>query len=365
MRPALKPLSGQTVVITGATSGIGLATARAAAAQGAKLLLVARNEQALRALCEELRARGGVADYAVADVADHEAVAKVAQRADALYGGFDTWVNNAGVAVFGTLADTPLEDQRRLFETNYWGVVNGSLVAVEHLKGRPDGGVVINVGSILSDQAVPLQGAYCASKHAIKGFTNALRMELKASAPDVSVTLIKPAAIDTPYHLHARNYTDAPKKNPPPVYGVKLVADAILYAAETRTRQLTVGGGGRALTVFGHYLPSVAEPLYAAVVPLLMKSPSDTATGEDDALYKAGRGLRERAPYLGVRQTSLYATAQMNPKVTTAVVSGALATGLVILKIRESLRLLAARGDAVRRYRAKLDAKAKAAEPAA
>ncbi len=357
MPAALKPLSGQTLVITGATSGIGLATTRAASARGAKLLLVARNEQALRALCEDLRARGGAADYAVADVADLEAVKKAAARADELYGGFDTWVNNAGVSVFGTLAETPLEDQRRIFETNYWGVVNGSLTAVEHLKGRADGGAVINIGSILSDQAIPVQGAYCASKHAIKGFTNALRMELTASAPSVSVTLIKPAAIDTPYHLHARNYTGGPKKNPPPVYSVTLVAEAILHAAETRTRQITVGGGGRALTVFGHYLPALAEPLYAWAVPLLMKSSPETTTGEDEALYKPGRDLRERAPYLGVRQTSLYAAAQTNPKITAAVISGALAAGLVVLKGRESLKLMGARRDAVRRYRAKQEAR--------
>ena len=353
MSPVFKPLASQTVVITGATSGIGLATARAAAVRGAKLLLVARNEQALRALCEELAARGAVASYAVADVADHGAVAQVARRADELYGGFDTWVNNAGVAIFGTIQDTPLEDQRRLFETNYWGVVNGSLVAVEHLKGRVDGGVLINVGSILSDQAVPLQGPYCASKHAIKAFTNALRMELTSSAPAVSVTLIKPAAIDTPYHLHARNYTGSPKKNPPPVYSVTLVAEAILHAAETRTRQITVGGGGRALTVFGHYLPGLAERIYAHVVPVLMRSPSETTTGEDEALYKAGRDLRERAPYFGVRQTSLYSAAQMNPRVTASVISGALAAGLVLLKARDGLRLMSARRDAVRRYRDK------------
>ena len=357
MSPALKPLASQTLVITGASSGIGLATARAAAARGAKLLLVARNEQALRALCEELKARCGVADYAVADVAEFEALEKAARRADELYGGFDTWINNAGVAIFGTIADTPVADQRRLFETNYWGVVNGSLVAVEHLKGRPDGGAVINVGSILSDQSVPLQGPYCASKHAIKAFTNALRMELIPSAPGVSVTLIKPAAIDTPYHLHARNYTGGPKKNPPPVYSVTLVAEAILHAAEHRTRQITVGGGGRALTVLGHYLPALAEPLYAYVVPLLMKSPATTMTGKDEALYEAGRDLRERAPYFGVRQTSLYSSAQMNARLTTAVVTGALATGLVILKARDSLRLLSARRDAVRRYRDKHEAR--------
>ena len=357
MRPALKPLSGQTLVITGATSGIGLATARGAATRGAKLLLVSRNEQALRALCEELKARGGTANFAVADVGDIAAVKAAAARADELYGGFDTWVNNAGVSVFGTIADTPLEDQRRIFETNYWGVVNGSLVAVEHLKGRPDGGVLINVGSILSDQAIPVQGTYCASKHAIKGFTNALRMELVSGAPNVSVTLIKPAAIDTPYHLHARNYTGGPKKNPPPVYSVALVAEAILHAAETRTRQLTVGGGGRALTVFGHYLPALAEPLYAFAVPLLMKTSSETATGADEALFKPGRDLRESAPYLGVRQTSLYTAAQMNPRITASVISGVLAAGLVVLKARDSLRLHGAKREAVRRYRARLEAK--------
>ena len=356
MRPPLKPLSAQTLVITGASSGIGLATARAAAARGAKLLLVSRNAQALRTLCEELRARGGVADFVAADVGDLAALQAVAARADALYGGFDTWVNNAGVSVFGTIADTPLEDQRRIFDTNYWGVVHGSQVAVEHLKGREGGGAVITVGSVLSDQAVPVQGVYSASKHAVKGFTNALRMELFSSAPDVSVTLIKPAAIETPYHQHARNYTGSPKKNPPPVYATPLVAKAILYAAETRTREITVGGGGRLQAVIGNAFPRLAEPMFARVVPLLMKSPPTTEAGEDDALYKPGRDLRERAPYFGVRQTSLYTAAQMNPRRTAAVISGTLAALILAHQARQGLRLLNARRDAVRRYKAKLEA---------
>ncbi len=360
MRPALKPLASQTLVITGATSGIGLATARAAAAQGAKLLLVARHEQALRALCEELKARGGAADFAVADVADLGAVQAVARRADELYGGFDTWVNNAGVSVYGTIADTPLEDQRRIFETNYWGVVHGSQVAVEHLKGRPDGGALINVGSVLSDQAIPVQGVYSASKHAVKGFTNALRMELAKSARSVSVTLIKPSALDTPFRDHARNYTGAPVKNPPPVYAATLVADAILYAAETRTRELTVGGGGRALVQFGQHFPTFAEPLLAWAVPLLSRGTGEPAEARDDALYKAGRDLREHSPYLGVRQTSLYTAAQMNPRLTAAVISGVLAAGLAIMKTRDGLRIHGAKRDAVRRYRAKVEAKQQA-----
>ena len=357
MRPALKALAAQTLVITGATSGIGLATARAAAARGAKLLLVSRNEQALRALCEELKARGGTANFAVADVADLAAVQAVAARADELYGGFDTWVNNAGVSVYGAIADTPLEDQRRIFETNYWGVVHGSQAAVEHLKGRADGGSLINVGSVLSDQAIPVQGTYCASKHAVKGFTNALRMELSKSAPAISVTLIKPAALDTPFRDHARNYTGAPVKNPPPIYAASLVADAILYAAETPTREITVGGGGRALVQFGQHFPWLAEPLLAWAVPLLSRGASEPSEAKDDALYKAGRDLREHSPYFGVRQTSLYTAAQLNPRVTAAVVSGVLAFGLVVLKARDSLRIHSAKREAVRRYRAKAEAK--------
>ena len=362
MRPALKPLSGQTLVITGATSGVGLATARAAATRGAKLLLVSRNEQALRALCEELKARGGTANFAVADVGDLAAVQAAAARADELYGGFDTWVNNAGVSVYGTIADTPLDDQRRIFETNYWGVVHGSQVAVEHLKGRTDGGALINVGSVLSDQAIPVQGAYSASKHAVKGFTNALRMELAKSAPGVSVTLIKPSALDTPYRDHARNYTGAPVKNPPPVYAAALVADAILHAAETPTRELTVGGGGRALVQFGQHFPFLAEPLLAWAVPLFTRGSGEPTEAKDDALYKPGRDLREHSPYLGVRQTSLYTAAQTNPRVTASVISGALAMGLVVLKARDSLRLHAAKREAVRRYRARQEAKQQPAE---
>ena len=353
MRPALKPLSAQTLVITGATSGIGLATARMAAQRGAKLLLISRNEQALRALCEELKARGGVADFAAADVADLEALRAAAAKADTLYGGFDTWINNAGVSIYGTIDETPVEDQKRLFDTNYWGVVNGSRIAVQHLKARADGGVLINLGSVLADQAIPTQGVYSASKHAVKGFTNALRMELRSEAPGVAVTLIKPSAIDTPYREHARNYTGHAAKNPPPLYAAPLVAEAILYAAEHATREITVGGGGRMLALFGQHLPVLAEPLFAWAIPLLSRASGDAPAAGEDALHKPGRDLRERTPYLGVRQTSLYTTAQMNPRFTAAVLFGLGAVALMALQARDSLRLHGARRDAVRRWRAK------------
>ena len=154
----LKPLDQQSIVITGATSGIGLATARRAARAGACVFLIARGETDLKALTEELQALGGRAAWAVADVADHAALAEAADKCVRLFGGFDTWVNNAGVSIYGAIRATSLEDQRRLFETNYWGVVNGSLVAAAHLREREGGGAIVNVGSILSDAPLPIQG---------------------------------------------------------------------------------------------------------------------------------------------------------------------------------------------------------------
>jgi NAD(P)-dependent dehydrogenase (short-subunit alcohol dehydrogenase family) len=133
------------------------------------------------------------------------------------FGRIDTWVNNAGISIFGRNEDVPLEDMQRLFQTNYWGVVHGSLEAVKHMKTR-GGGAIINLGSELSDRSVPLQGLYSASKHAVKAFTDALRMELEKEGAPMSVTLIKPAAIDTMFAVHAKNYMEKEPALPPPIY---------------------------------------------------------------------------------------------------------------------------------------------------
>lgn len=260
---ALKPLDTQAIVITGATSGIGLATARRAARQGACVFLIARGEEDLRALCEELQAEGSRCAWAVADVSDHAALSAAAEKCIRLFGGFDTWVNNAGVSIFGPIRETLIEDQRRLFETNYWGVVNGSLVAVEHLRTQPGGGTIVNVGSTLSDAPMPIQGIYSASKHAVKGFTNALRMEMIREKSPVRISLVKPAAIDTPYPKHARNLTGYAVQNPQPVYAAHVVADTILWCATHPIREITVGGGGRLIASFYSVLPGLAEPLFA------------------------------------------------------------------------------------------------------
>lgn len=240
----LKPLSEQVIVITGASSGIGLSTARMAAKQGARLVLAARSENALRQLTQEITDAGGHAVFAVADVSVGEDVRRVADIAQAAFGGFDTWVNNAGVGMYGKLLELEETDMRRLFDVNFWGLVSGSRVAVEHL--REKGGALINVGSVASEQAIPLQALYSASKHAVKAFTDGLRMELEHDHAPVVVALIKPGPIDTPFPHNARSYLDTEPKHVPPVYAPEAVAEAILHAAAHPVREVFVGGGARA-----------------------------------------------------------------------------------------------------------------------
>jgi short-subunit dehydrogenase len=316
-KASLKPLAQQAIVVTGATSGIGLATARRAARAGACVFMIARGEQDLKALCEELQAQGARCAYAVADVADYEALAEAADKCRRLFGGFDTWVNNAGISIFGVIKDTALEDQRRLFDTNYWGVVNGSMIAAEHLKSRPGGGAIINVGSILSDAPIPIQGVYSASKHAVKGFTNAFRMELMREKAPVTVSLVKPSAIDTPYNKHARNLTGVAMHNPQPVYATHVVADTILYCASHPIREITVGGGGRLIASFYSALPGVAEPLFARFAPSLLRDRGSAYQPYDDGLYDPTEdGLHEEVHYPMVRQFSVLAEARKHPGVT-------------------------------------------------
>ena len=261
MPVSLKPLDQQTIVITGASSGIGLATALEAASRGANLVLVSRSPERLEAAAEQCQARGARVETVAADVADRAVLDLVHDTAHESFGGFDTWVNNAGSSVYGLTWDVPLEDARQVFETNYWGTVNGSMAAVGHFRERGASGALINVGSVLSDRAIPLQGHYCASKHAIKGFTDALRMELEKEGVPVSVTLIKPNATDTPYPEHAANYMDKEPALPTPAYAPEVVARAILRAAEHPVRDVTVGAKDGVMSALGAVAPRLTDKL--------------------------------------------------------------------------------------------------------
>lgn len=253
-----RPLDEQVIVITGASSGIGLCTALLAAERGARVVLVARSGDTLKQIAAEIHRQGGDAMAATADVADRAELADIAASVISQYGRIDTWVNNAGVAIYGRLDEVNEADSRRLFDVNFWGVVNGSMIALPYL--RQTGGVLINVGSEAAEDVVPLQGIYSASKHAVKGFTDALRLEVEHidEAP-VIVTLIQPSAVNTPYPEHARNYMNREPKLPTPMIDPEQVAEAILDAATNGGRDVRVGAMSWVNTTVSKLLPSLSD----------------------------------------------------------------------------------------------------------
>jgi len=261
----LKPLAEQVIVITGASSGIGLATALTAAAAGAKVVMAARSEATLAGVLAQILTSGGEGISVVTDVAKRADLENLLNETIARFGRIDTWVNNAGVSIYGRLDEVTEEDSRLLFDTNFWGVVNGSLVALPYL--RASGGALVNVGSEVSESVVPLQGMYSASKHAVKGFTDALRVEVeRVDGASVSVTLVQPTAVDTPYPQHAKNYTDREPKLPSPRIEPQQVADAILHAATHPTRDVKVGAMAVLDTMLGKFAPSLADRMSAKQV---------------------------------------------------------------------------------------------------
>lgn len=336
MHLRLKPLREQVLVITGASSGIGLVTARMAAKRCARVVVTARNQSALRQLAEEIKGNesvGGMAAFVAGDVGDEAAMRRVADEALRRFGRIDTWVNCAGVSIYGRLMDVSLDDQRRLFETNFWGVVNGSRIAVEHL--RKEGGALINIGSTLSDRAVPLQGIYSASKHAVKAFTDALRMEVEHDGLPVAVTLIKPYSTDTPYIEHAKNYLANEPKHPPPVYAPEVVARTILYCAEHPVREVFAGGAGKMTSVLGRVAPRLTDKVMESWFDIQQSDrPEQDRT---NSLYSPTVGMKERGGTRSfVSEGSAYTQASLHPVLTGAIMAVAGLTLASLLRSRPS-----------------------------
>jgi short-subunit dehydrogenase len=286
-----KPLVQQVIVVTGASSGIGLATAEAAARQGAKLVLAARSTDTLKEIAARLAQQnaGCEAIAVTADVGKREDMQRVAVEAVTHYGRIDTWVNDAGVSIYGRLDEVSDEDSRRLFDTNFWGVVYGSLAALPQL--RQTGGALINIGSEVSEAVIPLQGMYAASKHAVKGFTDALRVEIEEldKAP-VTVTLIQPTAVDTPYPQHARNYMDREPKLPTPQIDPEHVAKAILKAAVEGGRDIKVGAVAKLNTMTAKLAPSLGDKLSAKQAQ--RQQHDEPPRDPEGTLFKPGRSGR-------------------------------------------------------------------------
>lgn len=335
MRIHLKPLDEQVIVITGATSGHGLCTAQQAASAGAKVMLAARDEKTLRAVCSEIQTCGGTADYVVADVGLEADVQRVASETVARFGGFDTWVNNAGIGIYAAVADLELADHRKLFETNYWGVVHGSVVALRHFKKR-GGGAIINVGSINGDMGSPLLASYNASKHAVKGFTDSLRIEMIEARLPISVTLIKPSAIGTPFPQHGRNLTGFTARLPRPIYKPQLVADAILDAAQRPRRAVTVGGAGKLQVLGATLFPALFDRIASSMTHSLIDRDRPMGPLEGN-LYAPRRGeARVEGDQIG-RGVSIFTRVSRSRRSTRALI-GATVVGALALAVRKGSR---------------------------
>jgi short-subunit dehydrogenase len=293
MAAKLKELADQVMVITGASSGIGLATAEAAARKGAKVVLAARSDEALDEVVGRIVEAGGEAIAVYCDVADRSQVDRLAQEAFLKFGRIDTWVNNAGLGLWGRLDETPEADARRLFDVNFWGLVNGCLAALPHLKKQ--GGALINIGSEVSEASAPLMGMYVATKHAVKGYTDCLRIEIEEvdKAP-IAITLIQPGATDTPFPQHARNVTDREPKLPNPQDDPEHVAEAILAAAESPTREKKVSLSASLNSMLSKVAGGIADVLSGKRTPDMHydeppRNPEGALNQPSEAVGGAGR----------------------------------------------------------------------------
>jgi short-subunit dehydrogenase len=282
-----KSLKDQVVVITGASSGIGLCTVLLAAERGAHVVLIARSSQTLNEIVHAISADGGRANAICLDVSSRSEVEGAVRDILAIHGRIDTWVNNAGVAIYGRLDEVSDEDNRRLFDINFWGVVNGSLAALPAI--RASRGVLVNVGSEVSEAVVPLQGMYSASKHAVKGFTDALRLEQeRVDDEPLSIVLIQPTAVNTPYPQHARNYLDNEPKLPDPLIDPHHVAHAILDAAEKGGRDIKVGVMAHLNIAMSRILPRLTDRLSALQVD--RQERDERPRKPEGTLYRPGQG---------------------------------------------------------------------------
>lgn len=304
-----KPLGEQVIVITGASQGIGRETALQMATRGASLVLAARNQEALTELARQVERLGGQAETVVTDVAEYSEVERLAERAIGRFGRIDTWVNNAAVSIYATVEQMEPEEMERLIRVNLLGQMYGSRAAIPHLK-RQGGGTIVNVGSALSERAIPLQAAYVASKHGIQGFSEALRLELTHEESGIEVVLILPSSMNTPLFNFARSKMGVQPMPVPPVYEPGVVAEAICHAAEHGGREIVVGGWGKMLTVGQWLSPSLLDRYMLHGARAWKQQKTNRPDDARDNLFEAstGEGATTGDFGEGSKSSSLYTT---------------------------------------------------------
>lgn len=271
--------AGTVVVITGASSGIGRATAYAFAERGARLLLAARRTEMLEEVARKCRNLGGIAFPLCTDVTREEDVEKLACQAVVRFGRIDVWFNNAGVGVFGRLEDIPSEVWRRVIETNVFGYMYGAKAAIRQFRTQGHG-ILINNASVAGILAKPDSTAYATSKFAVRGFAEALRQEV-LDQPGIRICTILPSVIDTPFFEHAANFSHHRIRAALPVYTPEKVARTVVGLVQRPRAEVIIGGAGRAAILLKRLAPSLMTRINARALHygFLADEPSEETTG--------------------------------------------------------------------------------------
>lgn len=238
--PLSQPHPAQVIVITGASAGVGRATARAFARRGARIGLLARGSDGLDGTKKDVEALGGTAIAVPTDVADAGQVERAAEAVERQFGPIDVWINNAMTSVFSPIAELEADEVKRVTEVTYLGTVYGTMAALKRMRIR-DRGAIIQVGSALAYRAIPLQAAYCAAKHAVQGFTESLRCELLHDNSHVRVSMVHLPALNTPHFSWVKSRLPRKPQPVPPIYQPEIAAEAIIWAADHDRRELEVG----------------------------------------------------------------------------------------------------------------------------
>lgn len=253
----------ETVVVTGASAGIGRAVARLYGERGADVVLLARGRAGLEAAAKEVESLGGRALVQIADTADARQVERAADAAEQAFGPIDVWINSAFTSVFAAFEDITAEEYDRVTQVTYLGFVNGTRTALKRMLPR-DHGTVVQVGSALGERAIPLQSAYCGAKHAINGFTSSVRTELLHRGSDVHLTVVQMPAVNTPQFSWVRSRLPRHPQPVPPIYQPEVAARGVVYAADHPRRKQYYLGASTVATIWANRLAPALLDRYLA-----------------------------------------------------------------------------------------------------
>lgn len=257
-------MNRETVVVTGASAGVGRAVVREFARRGARVALLARGDAGLQGAYDDVVRSGGSALMLPTDVSDPAQIENAAERIEQKWGPIDIWINNAMVSVFSPIDRMTTEDFKRVTDVTYLGYVYGTLAALKRMKPR-NRGTILQVGSALAYRSIPLQSAYCGAKHAIEGFTQSLRCELLHDNSDVYVTMVQLPAVNTPQFSWSKSNLPRSPQPVPPIYEPEVIARAIYWAAHHRRREWVVGGNVALILALNKFFPGLGDRYLAAI----------------------------------------------------------------------------------------------------